>query len=135
MNERQQIWSLLLLPHRPDVILAGTCPPHLYRSTDGGRTWHEPVTNFVQECPRIMYNRVTTLLADPSAPDTVWCGVEIDGLHVSRDAGATWAPCGTGLSSRDIHDIQTMVVLAQGMGRLTPVMQPYLPVALPGQGS
>ncbi|MFN8527006.1 MAG: hypothetical protein U0670_00135 [Anaerolineae bacterium] len=38
-------------------------------------------------------------------------------------------------NSRDLQDIQTLVLLAQGMGRLTPVMQPYLPVALPGQGS
>jgi photosystem II stability/assembly factor-like uncharacterized protein len=29
--------------------------------------------------------------------------VEIDGLHRSRDAGRTWQPLGTGLSSRDIH--------------------------------
>lgn len=38
-------------------------------------------------------------------------------------------------NSRDLQDIQTLVLLAQGMGRLTPIMQPYLPVALPGQGS
>src|SRR5262249_34904102 len=27
-----QIWSILLLPHDPDVILAGTCPSRLFRS-------------------------------------------------------------------------------------------------------
>ena len=33
-----QVWSLLLLPHDPAVILAGTCPARLFRSADGGRT-------------------------------------------------------------------------------------------------
>src|ERR1043165_2730975 len=37
-----QIWSILLLPQAPDVILVGTCPSRLFRSTDGGRTWNEP---------------------------------------------------------------------------------------------
>src|SRR5881394_1094414 len=36
-----QIWSLLLLPSSPEVILAGTCPSRLFRSEDAGRTWSE----------------------------------------------------------------------------------------------
>src|ERR1700693_4469141 len=37
-----QIWSLLLLPHAPEVILAGTCPSRLFRSENAGYTWTEP---------------------------------------------------------------------------------------------
>src|SRR5437660_9222003 len=85
-----QIWSLLLLPHAPDVILAGTCPPRLFRSEDAGRSWEEPPVRMAQECPRIQFNRVTTLTADPEDPATVWAGVEIGGLHRSRDGGRTW---------------------------------------------
>jgi photosystem II stability/assembly factor-like uncharacterized protein len=99
----QQIWSILLLPADPRVMLIGTCPPRLYRTGDGGQTWSKPDVPFVQECPRIMWNRVTTLAADPTNLDTVWCGVEIDGLWVSGDRGVTWEPRGAGLSSRDIH--------------------------------
>jgi photosystem II stability/assembly factor-like uncharacterized protein len=98
-----QIWSIVVLPQTPQVILAGTCPPRLFRSADGGRTWTEPAVRLAQECPRILFNRVTTLLADPVDAQTVWAGVEIDGLYVSRDAGLTWEPRGQGLSSRDIH--------------------------------
>lgn len=98
-----QLWSILLLPHAPDVILAGTCPARLFRSGDGGRTWDEPPVQIEQHCPRIMHSRVTTLTADPTDPDTIWAGIEIDGLRVSRDAGRTWQPIGEGLSSRDIH--------------------------------
>jgi photosystem II stability/assembly factor-like uncharacterized protein len=98
-----QIWSILLLPHSPNTILVGTCPSRLFRSDDAGRTWTEPSVNIVQECPRIMHTRVTTLLADPTEPESVWAGVEIDGIFCSRDAGLTWQAVGSGLSSRDIH--------------------------------
>ena len=108
-----QIWSILLLPHKPDVILAGTCPSRLFRSEDGGKTWTEPPVKMLQECPRIMHTRVTTLTADPVEPDTVWMGVEIDGLYRSRDAGRTWQPVGQGLSSRDIHAL----AVVSGNGR------------------
>src|SRR6516165_5303258 len=50
-----QIWSLLLLPHAPDMILAGTCPSRIFRSTDGGRSWTEPHVHLPQDCPRIIH--------------------------------------------------------------------------------
>jgi photosystem II stability/assembly factor-like uncharacterized protein len=108
-----QIWSLLLLPHAPDVILAGTCPSRLFRSADGGRTWSEPQARLPQDCPRIMHSRVTTLCADPTAPETVWAGVEIGGLYRSRDGGRSWEATGQGLSSLDIHGM----VIVPGNGR------------------
>ncbi len=98
-----EIWSILLLPQSPDVILVGTCPSRLFRSADGGRTWSEPPVKIAQDCPRIMHTRVTTLIADPTEPEIVWAGVEIGGLLRSRDAGQTWRAVGRGLSSLDIH--------------------------------
>jgi photosystem II stability/assembly factor-like uncharacterized protein len=106
-----QIWSILLLPHAPATILVGTCPSRLFRSEDAGRTWTEPSVKMVQGCPRIMHTRVTTLLADPTDRQVVWAGVEIDGLFRSRDAGLTWQPVGSGLSSRDIH---ALAIVRQG---------------------
>jgi photosystem II stability/assembly factor-like uncharacterized protein len=105
-----QVWSILLSPHNPDLILAGTCPSRLFRSEDGGRSWSEPRLGCVRECPRIVHTRITTLAADPVDPATLWAGIEIDGLYRSRDAGNTWQPVGEGLSSRDIH---SMVFIAQ----------------------
>src|SRR5262249_30647460 len=98
-----QVWSLLLLPEDPQTILAGTCPSRLFRSADAGRTWSEPAVGIRQDCPRIRWTRVTTLAAHACDPHTVWAGVEIDGLFVSRDRGVSWRAIGTGLSSRDIH--------------------------------
>jgi photosystem II stability/assembly factor-like uncharacterized protein len=100
-----QVWSVLVSPHDPDTILVGTCPSRLFRSGDGGRTWGEARAEIVQECPRILHTRVTVLAADPVDPDTLWAGVEIDGLRRSRDRGRTWQRVGRGLSSQDIHGL------------------------------
>jgi photosystem II stability/assembly factor-like uncharacterized protein len=110
----KQIWSLLLLPHNPEVILAGTCPSQIFRSADGGQSWAEAKVNIVQECPRIIHTRVTALLGDLEDAETVWAGVEIDGLFRSRDQGRTWQPYGQGLSSRDIHALA--IVARNGRG-------------------
>jgi photosystem II stability/assembly factor-like uncharacterized protein len=100
-----QIWSILMLPHQPEILLVGTCPSRLFRSDDGGRTWTQPPVRMLQECPRIMRTRVTTLMADPVEPDTLWAGVEIDGIYRSQDRGRTWQKAGRGLSSQDIHGL------------------------------
>jgi photosystem II stability/assembly factor-like uncharacterized protein len=100
-----QVWSILLSPHQPDLILVGTCPSRIFRSLDGGRSWSEPAADLVQECPRLVYARVTTLAADPADADTFWTGVEIGGVQRSRDGGRTWQAIGQGLSSQDIHSL------------------------------
>src|SRR6266852_1470527 len=113
-----QIWSILLaqkpvadaqgsdvadVPGSEIVIVVGTCPSGLFRSEDGGKTWTEPSVRMLQECPRIMHTRVTCLIADPQEPETLWAGVEIDGIFRGRNLGRTWEAVGEGLSSRDIH--------------------------------
>jgi photosystem II stability/assembly factor-like uncharacterized protein len=96
-----QVWSIL--QPSPERLLVGTCPPRLHRSDDGGRTWAEPQYRMERDCPRIQFNRVTTLAYDVTDPQLLWAGVEIDGVHRSRGGGRTWQPIGTGLTSRDIH--------------------------------
>jgi photosystem II stability/assembly factor-like uncharacterized protein len=106
-------WSLLIVPHHPEVLLAGTRPAGIYRSLDSGRTWRRAEANLAQECPRIIFNRVTTLRADPFDPQRLWAGVEIDGVWQSRDLGESWTKIGHGLSSADIHGL-AVVPLADG---------------------
>ncbi|HZZ77983.1 MAG TPA: hypothetical protein VFE62_05675 [Gemmataceae bacterium] len=98
-----QIWSVLLHPAAPERILVGACPARLFRSQDAGRTWTEPFARMMQGCPRILHTRVTTLCAHRDDSDTLWAGIEIDGLQRTRDGGQTWHALGTGLSSQDIH--------------------------------
>jgi len=53
----------------------------------------------------LIFNRITTLVADPINLDTLWMGVEIGGVRVSRDCGETWSMCSAGLSSLDVHGL------------------------------
>src|SRR6185436_576378 len=94
-----QVWSLWQSAAHPDLMLTGTCPPRLYRSEDGGQTWTEPKYHMERECARIRFNRVTTLTTDPTEPGVLWAGVEIDGVHRSRDGGRSWESIGNGLTS------------------------------------
>jgi photosystem II stability/assembly factor-like uncharacterized protein len=112
-----QIWSILVHPRGPDLMVVGTCPARLFCSTDGGRTWNERAVKIRQECPRIIHTRVTTLLADPTDGDSIWAGVEIDGIFRSRDRGRSWQALGRGLSSQDIHGL-AIVPAQSGAGRL-----------------
>jgi hypothetical protein len=109
-----QVWSLWVAPQRPQRIVAGTCPSRLLLSEDGGKTWAEARAVLLQECPRIMWTRVTSLVGDPADPDHLWAGVEIDGVHHSQDGGRTWHRIGTGLSSQDIHGL---VIVPDGNSR------------------
>jgi photosystem II stability/assembly factor-like uncharacterized protein len=105
----QQIWSIHVHPEKPDLLFAGTRPPRLFRSDDGGETWGEPTIPFVPDCPRIIHNRLTCFATGGSF---VWAGVEIDSVWRSRDDGVNWEKTPSGLSSHDIHSL--VVVPARG---------------------
>lgn len=98
-------WSLLVPPQQRDILLAGTRPAGIFRSTDRGSTWQQTDARPAQECPGIIFNRVTTLRCDPIEQDRLWAGVEIDGVWTSQDRGASWRRIGQGLSSADIHGL------------------------------
>jgi photosystem II stability/assembly factor-like uncharacterized protein len=99
------IWSLLRQPSPPHALFAGTRPARLFRSLDDGRSWHRLDVDLPVPCERLIFNRVTTLRADPLDTQIVWAGVEIGGLWHSRDGGDSWSPIGSGLSSQDVHDL------------------------------
>ncbi len=101
----QEVWSLAIVPEKPDVVFAGVCPAAIYRSIDAGETWRLSDTGIRRECGPIMYSRVTCLSIEPGAAAAIWAGVEIDGIRVSNDLGETWESRSEGLSSLDIHSL------------------------------
>jgi photosystem II stability/assembly factor-like uncharacterized protein len=96
------VWSLHVLGKR---IIAGTCPPTLLRSEDGGSSWTRTEATITPDCPRIRHTRVTCIAADPENAERLYAGVEIDGIFASEDDGRSWRGRGEGLSSRDIHSL------------------------------
>jgi photosystem II stability/assembly factor-like uncharacterized protein len=107
------VWSVHIDPRSPERLHVGTRPARLFRSADAGQSWVELRAPFQPHCNNIIYNRVTAILSDPSNPDRLWAGVEIDAVWGSVDCGETWTARESGLSSRDIHAL----LLAPG-GRL-----------------
>ena len=98
-------WALAQDPRNADVIVAGTHPAALFRSEDGGRSWQTAQATLAQTCVFVGRPRVTQVLFDPTDPDTLWAGVEIDDVHRSTDQGRTWTRLDQGLLSGDIHGL------------------------------
>jgi hypothetical protein len=84
-----QIWSVAVHPEHPQEIWAGTKPPAVYRTTDGGATWHQVPLTTAAAC-LAGAPKVTNIVFDPRDARTIWVGVEIDGVYRSTDGGATW---------------------------------------------
>ena len=99
------IWSVARSPHDPDLILAGTRPPGIFRSTDGAKTWERVNAPLPETCPAVLKPRVTRILFDPDDPDLVFAGLEIGGVWRSTDGGKSFENASAGLVSEDIHDI------------------------------
>ena len=88
------VWSILFHPRDPTVLYAGTAPAAIYRSEDRGDTWRR-LSGF--KAPgRVKMSfpcRVIRLAADPSHPDEMYAGLEVDGILRSLDGGETWEDC------------------------------------------
>src|SRR5262245_43856460 len=85
-----QVCSLAIDPRFPDVIYAGTGDGQsprpfqgVVRSGDGGHSWTTG--------PRITDRPVCTLAVDPTNSSRIFAGSE-EGLFLSSDSGASWAP-------------------------------------------
>ena len=103
--DEYDIWSLAQAPDDPDYLIAGTQPPGIFISKDAGRNWEAAKGSFADACIFVGKPRVTQVLFDPVDKDTVWAGVEIDGVHRSTDRGRTWKKIVNGINSEDIHGL------------------------------
>jgi photosystem II stability/assembly factor-like uncharacterized protein len=81
-------------PHDPksaflalDAHRSGDFAPHLWRTTDAGRTWQDIASDLPKDGP------VKVARQDPVNPALLYAGTEF-GLFVSLDAGAHWLPLG-----------------------------------------
>ena len=86
--EDLQIWSVTVDPENTDTIFVGTRPGG-FRSHDGGKTWQEMNMGVNLNCP-IGTPRTTNILVDPRDHNTVWAGIEVDGVYKSLDGGDSW---------------------------------------------
>ena len=97
-DENLEVWSILIHPRDPRTMYLGTSPVAVYRSDNGGDSWRKLPR--VASPGRVKMNfpcRVTRLAIDPSNPDEIYAGLEVDGVLRSRDRGETWEDIGQDL--------------------------------------
>ena len=99
----KQVWALAASGERPGVLWAGTIPAALFRSADGGESWHlvRPLWDRPERKDWMGggYDEpgLHSICVDPRDPRTVFCGISTGGVWATRDAGETWACRATGM--------------------------------------
>ena len=70
-------------PDAPDRAFCGTFEGGLFRTADGGETWHR-VGDAIEP------DAVTSVAVSPADPEEVWAGTEPSRVYRSTDGGETW---------------------------------------------
>jgi photosystem II stability/assembly factor-like uncharacterized protein len=78
--------------------------PHLVRSKDAGLTWERLDGVGADPAKRLPRVPISRILVSPTDRKTIFVGSWI-GVWVSKDAGATWAPLGSGLPLAIVNDM------------------------------
>jgi photosystem II stability/assembly factor-like uncharacterized protein len=107
--EFKRVWHLEPSPTDPDTVLAGVEDAALFRTQDGGQTWHElPGLRGHGSGSRWQPGAgglcLHTILMDPSNVDRIFIAISAAGAFRTDDAGTTWRPINQGLNSKHIPD-------------------------------
>lgn len=112
--EFARVWHLEPAPDDPDLVYAGVEDAALFRSSDGGVSWHELAGLRGHESgPRWQPGAggmcLHTVLLDPADPGRIYIAISAAGAFRTEDAGATWKPINRGLHSLYIPEPEAPV--------------------------
>jgi photosystem II stability/assembly factor-like uncharacterized protein len=107
--EFKRVWHLEPSLNDPDTIFAGVEDAALFRSSDGGQTWHELAglrghgsgPNWQPGAGGMCLH---TIILDAAHPGRIVIAISAAGAFRSDDAGETWRPINRGLRSNYIPD-------------------------------
>ena len=107
--EFKRVWHLEPSLTDPDTVYAGVEDAALFRSTDGGTTWHELAGlrghgTGPQWQPGAGGMCLHTILLDPSNPGRIYIAISSAGAFRTDDGGKSWKPINQGLRSQYIPD-------------------------------
>jgi photosystem II stability/assembly factor-like uncharacterized protein len=107
--EFKRVWHLEPTPDDPDTVYAGAEDAALFRTNDGGQTWHELAGlrghgTGPQWQPGAGGMCLHTIILDPSNSERIYVAISAAGAFRTDDGGATWRPINRGLRSQYIPD-------------------------------
>ena len=107
--EFARVWHFEPSLTDPDTVYAGVEDAALFRTQDGGRSWHELSglrrhTSGPSWQPGAGGMCLHTIVLDPSRPERIFVAISAAGVFRSDDAGETWRPVNRGLRSATIPD-------------------------------
>ncbi|MEV0057824.1 exo-alpha-sialidase [Saccharopolyspora shandongensis] len=107
--EFERVWHLEPSPTDPDTVHAGVEDAALFRTTDGGNTWHE--------LPALREHRSSagwqpgaggmclhTIVHAPDDANRMFTAISAAGVFRTDDGGKSWQPINRGLHSEGIAD-------------------------------
>ena len=107
--EFKRVWHLEPSLNDPDTVYAGVEDAALFRTTDGGQTWHE--LSGLREHgtgsrwqPGAGGMGLHTILLNPNNLDQIIIAISAAGAFRTDDGGKTWRPINRGLKSKYIPD-------------------------------
>ena len=107
--EFKRVWHLEPSTTDPDTVYAGVEDAAMFRTKDGGASWHElpGLRNHgsgSRWAPGAGGLCLHTILIDPGNPDRIFIAISAAGAFRTDDGGATWKPINQGLRSEFIPD-------------------------------
>lgn len=107
--EFKRVWHLQPSPTDVNTVYAGVEDAALFRTTDGGISWHELAGlrghgSGPQWQPGTGGMCLHTILIDKARPDRIIVAISAAGAFRSDDAGETWRPINRGLRSEYIPE-------------------------------
>ena len=107
--EFKRVWHLEPSLADPDTVYAGVEDAAMFRSVDGGRSWHELASLRTHPTgpswsPGAGGMGLHTIVLDPAHPDRMFIAISAAGVFRTDDGGASWRPVNRGLRSQHIPD-------------------------------
>jgi photosystem II stability/assembly factor-like uncharacterized protein len=107
--EFKRVWHLEPSLSDPNTVYAGVEDAALFRSKDGGKSWHELAGlrghgTGPKWQPGAGGMCLHTILLDPKNPNRIYIAISAAGAFRTDDGGATWQPINQGLRSEYIPD-------------------------------
>ncbi len=107
--EFARVWHLEPSLSDPDTVLAGVEDAALFRTTDGGQSWHELSGlrghgSGPSWQPGAGGMCLHTIIVSPADPRRIVVAISAAGSFRSDDGGASWKPINKGLHSEGIPD-------------------------------